>query len=293
MKTAVIGASGYIGGHLWRSYRSVYPDCVGTTFSTDNPSLVRFDIRQPNLDVLRLEETGHEAVLIAAAKPNIAYCEQYRDAAFQTNVKGMLELARQIGRTRMQVIFLSSDYVFEGKAGPHDDDHEVRPTTEYGRQKAEVERQLPFLAAKYLVLRLSKVYGVQKGDRTLLDEMAGLLAAGKEVRAARDQVFCPTYVGDLIPVAHAIQNRGWVGTVNLCNPERWTRYDVAFALAQAMQVDHSLVRSISLHDIPGMAGRPLDTSMMSSRLARELQPHFTPLQRHIDCTARLWSEPNR
>src|SRR5712692_2998520 len=131
IKTAVIGASGYVGRHLWKAYRARYPDCVGTTFSAKNPELKRFDIRTPDFAALRLEESGHRAVLIASAKPNIAYCEQKQAAAYAVNVQGTLELARQIGRTGMLVIFLSSDYVFEGKAGPHDDDDPTAPTTEY------------------------------------------------------------------------------------------------------------------------------------------------------------------
>ncbi len=259
IKTAVIGASGYVGRHLWKAYRSRFPDCVGTTFSAEHPQLKRFDIREPGLE-----------------------------AAYAVNVKGTLELARQVGCTRMQVIFLSSDYVFGGEAGPHDDDHPVRPTTEYGRHKAQVERELPSLAANHLVLRLSKIYGVQKGDRTLLDEMAALLAGGKEIRAAYNQVFCPTNVGDLVRVVRQIQDNGLQGIVNACNPERWSRFDIALALAKAMQAERSLVKPISLYDIPAMAGRPLDTSMKSSRLASALQPRFVPLGDDIERVAALW-----
>ena len=288
IKTAVIGASGYVGRHLWKAYRSRYPDCVGTTFSADHPQLNHFDIREPNLAALRLEDTGHQAVLIASAKPNIAYCEQNKEAACAVNVRGTLELARQIGRTRMQAIFLSSDYVFEGKAGPHDDDDPARPTTEYGRHKAQVERELPSLAANYLVLRLSKIYGVHKGDRTLLDEMAAQLTAGTEIRAARDQIFCPTNVADLVRVIQVIQGNGLQGVLNICNPERWSRCGIALALANAMRADRSLVKPISLYDIPAMLGRPLDTSMKSSRLARALQPQFVPLSDDIERVAALW-----
>lgn len=291
IKTAVIGASGYVGRHLWKVYRSRFPYCVGTAFSADHPQLKRFDIREPALAALHLEDTGHQAVLIASAKPNIAYCEQNKEAAYAVNVKGTLELARQIGRTRMQAIFLSSDYVFDGKAGPHDDDYPTQPITEYGRQKAEVERELPSLAANFLVLRLSKIYGVQKGDRTLLDEMAALLAGGKEIRAARDQVFCPTNVEDLVRVIQQIQDHGLQGIVNVCNPERWSRCDIALALANAMHADRSLVKPISLYDIPAMAGRPLDTSMKSSRLASALQPRFVPLGDDIGRVAALWRSP--
>jgi dTDP-4-dehydrorhamnose reductase len=291
IKTAVIGASGFIGGHLWSAYRARFPDCVGTSFSSRQPGLTPFDIRDPRLAALRLEETGHRAVLIASAKPNIAYCEENREAAYAVNVAGTLELARQVARTSMQVIFLSSDYVFEGQHGPHDDDHALAPTMEYGRQKAEVEHALPTLAPNHLVLRLSKIYGVQKGDGTLLDEMAALLAAGKPVRAARDQVFCPTRIDELVTAVDGIQGKGLRGVINVCNPERWARADIALALAESMATERSLVKVISLYDIPAMRGRPLDTSMHTSRLTREIGARFTPLREDVARLAQLWRKP--
>lgn len=288
VKTAVIGASGFVGRHLWAAYRARYPDCVGTTFSSAKPELAQFDIRSPDFAALRLAETGHEAVLIASAKPNIAYCEQNKSEAYAVNVRGTLELVRQIGRTGMQVIFLSSDYVFDGKGGPYDDDHPTAPTTEYGRQKAEVERRIPELTDNFLVLRLSKIYGVRKGERTLLDEMAELLAARKEVLAARDQIFCPTHVDDLVEAIVAIQDRKLGGVINVCNPEGWSRADIATELAREMGAPPELVRRISLDDIPVMQGRPLDTSMRSSRLAREPHVRFRPLRADIARMAAAW-----
>ena len=287
IKTAVIGASGFVGRHLLASYRARFPDCVGTGLSSKDPSLTRFDIRQPVLSALRLEESAHQAVLIAAAKPNITYCEQNPGAAYEVNVRGTLELARQAGRAGLSLIFLSSDYVFDGHRGPYADDHATAPATVYGQHKAEVERELPSLGSDYLILRLSKIYGLGKGDGTLLDEMAQQLAARREIRAARDQVFCPTYVADLVAAVHAIQAKKLRGTCNACNPERWSRLDIALSLAVAMGADRSLVKPIALHDLAAMAGRPLDTSMSIPRLSREVQPRFVPLREHFAAVARL------
>ena len=122
LKTAVIGASGYLGRHLWQSYRRVFPDCLGTGFSNVELGLQRFDIRDPEVTPLKLEETGHQAVLIASARANINYCQQEPSAAYAVNVTGTLELMRRLGRTPLQVIFLSSDYVFKGASGDYDDD---------------------------------------------------------------------------------------------------------------------------------------------------------------------------
>lgn len=285
VKTAVIGASGYVGRHLWAAYRSTDPDCVGTVFSQSQAELSHFDIRQPDLPALRLEESGHEAVLIASAKPNIGYCDREQEASYAVNVRGMLELIRQVAKTRMQVVFLSSDYVFEGCAGRNDDDTPTSPTTEYGRQKAIVERELPSITDNYLILRLSKIYGIERGDGTLLDEIASCLAAGRAVRAARDQVFCPTYVEDLTRAIVSIQARGLNGTLNVCNSECWSRHAVALRMAEAMRVNPELVRSISLHELPGMGNRPLNTSMTCSRLKSEVGATFTPLESSIQQVA--------
>lgn len=289
LKTAVIGASGYVGSHLWRSYRSRFPDCIGTGFSAGHPELKPFDIRRPDIASLQLAESGHEAVLIAAAKPNIAYCENNKDAAYDVNVRGTLELARQAGKIGLTVIFLSSDYVFAGSSGPYADSDPVGPTTEYGRHKALVERELPALVEQYMVLRLSKIYGTRKGDKTLLDEMAGLLASHSEIRAANDQLFCPTCVDDLPKVIQGLQNRQVKGILNLCSPEGFSRHEIASALADAMRADRSLIKAISLHDLPSMASRPRDTRMRPSRLVMDICPNFTPLQQCIGKVAARWT----
>jgi dTDP-4-dehydrorhamnose reductase len=287
-KTAVIGASGFIGRHLLAAYRRAFPDCVGTCFSKTQPGLTPFDLRAPDLPSLRLEESGHEAVLIASAKPNIAYCDKEPDAARAVNVTGTLELVRQIARTSLDVVFLSTDYVLPGGIGPHDDDAPADPATEYGRQKAEVEKELPHLHEKALVLRLSKIYGLEKGDGTLLDEQASQLVMGRTVLAAADQFFSPTYVDDLVQAILAVQNRRLTGIVNVASPERTSRYQIAMALAAQMDIDPQLVKKIALYDMPSMAGRPRDTSLKSTRLEREIEMAFLPLNEAISRTSRNW-----
>lgn len=289
VKTAVVGASGYLGRRFLRVYRQAHPDCVGTAFSAGLPDLRSFDIRRPDLTTLQLEETGHRAVLIASAKSNVAFCDREKEAAYAVNVKGTLELVRQIGRTSMQLIFLSSDYVFDGRTGSYDDCAELNPTTEYGRHKAIVEKEIPSLSDNYLILRLSKIFGIQKGEGTLLDEIAGNLAGGRRVLAARDQVFCPTYVEELIPIVLTIQSRDLRGVMNVCSPEAWSRCDMAIRMASAMRVDPGLVEPILLHDLPGMASRPLNISMVCSRLSREVGGTFTPLENCIEQLAANWT----
>ena len=59
VKTAVIGASGFIGKYLWLAYRAVYPNVVGTNFSKFEPELIHWDIRDPKIELLRLKDAGY------------------------------------------------------------------------------------------------------------------------------------------------------------------------------------------------------------------------------------------
>ncbi len=278
IKTAVFGASGYIGSHLIKKYRSQYPDCIGTTFLSKNKDLTPFDIRNPNLNFLNLEKTGHKAAVIASAKPKISYCEKETSKAYEVNVAGTIQLIKNLSKTSLKIIFLSSDYVFNGNSGKYIDEDETNPLTAYGRHKKTIEDEIKKITNNFLVLRLSKIYGLKKGDKTILDEAANLLKKGKNVLAADNQYFCPTLIDDLINIIVKIQAKDLKGYLNLCAPETWSRYDMVSLLAQLINQDISLVKKIKLYDLAEMKGRPLNTSMICKRLNQEVEYKFTPFK---------------
>src|SRR5262249_54891367 len=151
-------------------------------------------------------ESGHHYAVITAAVTGLARCEQDREYTRARNVTGTLDLARQLAEEGVTPVFFSTDNVFDGRGGPYPDEAPTSPPNEYGAQKAEVERRLPEVCrGRCLILRLGKVFGLVRGDRTLLDEMADRLTKGQEVAAARDMVFCPVLVGDVVRAVLALE----------------------------------------------------------------------------------------
>ena len=278
IKTAIIGASGFIGSHLINKYRSKYSDCIGTSFSNNQKNLLKFDLKNPNIKPLDLERTGHKAVIITSYKANISYCENEPREAYKINVEGVLKLIKNLSQTSMKIIFLSSEYIFEGTEGKHADNHPGAPNTSYGKHKKIVEDEIKSLTDNFLVLRLSKIYGLTKGDKTILDETANLLNQNKEVLAASDQYFNPTFIEDLIKAIIDIQERDLKGYINVCASEIWSRFEMHTQLAQFMGKDKNLIKKIKLYDIPVMKGRPLNTSMVCKRLNQETQSKFISLK---------------
>tara|TARA_B100001013_G_scaffold201679_1_gene122175 strand:- start:1601 stop:2497 length:897 start_codon:yes stop_codon:yes gene_type:complete len=278
LKTAVIGASGYIGHHLLKKYRQNFPDCLGTTFSKQASDLKFFDIRSTDIETLELEEGGYESVVIAAAKPNISYCEKEPSKAYEVNVLATLNLIKKLGEMSIKIIFLSSDYVFDGVKGNFGDNHFALPSTVYGKHKETVEREILSLKYQVSVLRLSKIYGLEKGDNTILDEGANLLSQDKKILAATDQFFCPTFIDNLVEAIFTIQEIDLKGCLNVCSPEKWSRFEIFTKLASLMGKDEDLVKKIHLHDLPEMKGRPLDTSMVCDRLNNKIEINFLSLK---------------
>ncbi|MBV9576452.1 MAG: sugar nucleotide-binding protein [Gammaproteobacteria bacterium] len=288
IKTAIIGASGYIGQYLFRKYRETFPTCVGTGFSKIKEDLIPFDIRNPQSEKLNLKATGHEAVIIASAKPNIAWCKTNPIEAYELNVSGTLKLITQLAKQSLHVLFLSSDYVFDGKTGGYSDKTPTCPNTEYGRQKAEVEREIPNITDNYTILRLSKIYGTTWQDNTLIDAFAKDLLQGNKIKVATDQFFSPTYVEDVVSMILYVQAHNIKGLVNLCHANKYSRYQIATKLAEKLNVSPALLENVLLHSIAGMEGRPLNTSLLCSPQLEKIQSSLLSIDEAIKRVAENW-----
>jgi dTDP-4-dehydrorhamnose reductase len=279
MKTAVLGGAGFIGGRFLMKYRAGHPDTIGTS-SRPSSSLAFFDLGNPDIASLRLGAQGYGWALIACGVTGIARCEQEQVLARRINVEGTLAAAAGLIDEGVTPIFLSSDYVFDGRAGGYAEDGPRKPLNAYGRFKAQVEeRMLEEFDGRCLIVRLSKVYGLTPGDGTLIDEMARTLLRGDRLRAATNQIFCPTSIDDIVEGVLAAQEARVSGLVNLCAPEAWSRYDIGRAVAAALGTAAEKVTPITLDDLREPFERPKNTSMRSTR--PPLVKRFMPVREAI------------
>ena len=223
--------------------------------------------------------------MIAAAVTKIDRCEKEKTLTRKINVDGTISLIRQLNKTGIMPIFLSSDYVFDGtKENGYSDEDTLSPCTEYGREKAEVEEELKKSNSPYLIIRLCKTFDLIKGTNTLLNEMAASLFKKKEIRAASDQIFSPTWVKDVVNAVLKTQRLGLLGAVNVCSPELWSRYDLAISIAKTLGLSENLIKKVSLDDIFNNPKRPKRIRLLCNRLKNEADINFTPIH---DCIEKL------
>lgn len=287
-KTFVIGACGFIGHAFLEAYKRFDPSAWGTHYR-DSFSFKKFDLMQPDLEILEIPSYQYSYAIIAAAMNPILACEKEPQLSRQINVDGTLHLIEQLCIKDITPVFFSSDFVFDGKQNIYDENSPLNPLNEYGKQKADLERALvKNFKGRYLLIRTSKVYGLTKGDGTLIDEMAQLLVKGKVVRAAYDQVFCPIAIHDLVSTVIELQKIGAKDIFHVCGNKAFSRLEIAHAVCRALHSDINLVQPISLDDLGEPFFRPKQVHLINRKVYEKIRIPITSLQDSIRTIANQY-----
>ncbi|MGE5482645.1 MAG: SDR family oxidoreductase [Bacteroidota bacterium] len=258
----VIGASGLVGSHLFRSARRSGSSVVGTYWSHPLPGLRFLDIRDSDAVERLLEEFDPEVIYLPAAQPNVDWVEDHPAESYLVNVKGPLQLIRLLRGSRRKLVYYSSDYVFDGEAGPYDESAAPHPINEYGRQKLAVERVMQENLDLWLILRVTVVYGWEQQGKNFAQRALRVLRAGGTLKTPIDQLGNPTYVPNLAEATRELALRGFVGLFHLAGPERVSRYEFARELARIFELDEERVLPAKTSELNQNAKRPLNAGMI-------------------------------
>ena len=220
MKVLILGATGLLGKALLREWNG---DEVLAMGSQD------VDIR----DAARVQEvvrnSSPEWVVLAAAYTDVDGCENHQDLAFAVNRDGAVNVAEAVSRSRARLIFLSSDYVFDGrKTSPYDVDDPRNPQSVYGRSKAEAETRLLETVPDCSIARTSWVFGV--GGKCFPDTILRLARNRSTLDVVNDQRGCPTYTVDLARAIIQLCRKNARGIVHVTNSGDCSWFEFAQAL---------------------------------------------------------------
>jgi len=269
----IIGAKGFLGRHFANHYHSL----GFTVFETHHDKgTIHFNLNAPSLNDLPCYPNTY--ALITAGISTINRCEEDKEGTYLVNVLGTLEITRQLIEKKITPILFSTDYVFDGKEQFYTEESPTAPLNEYGRQKSILEKHLSErFPNQYLLMRLSKVFSLNFGDGTLLDEMANKLLSGEKIKAAKDQIFCPILLDDLLTATSELQLKHARGLFNLGGSETWRRSDIAIELSKHLNTPASLIEEISLDELDEPFLRPKCTSLSSKKIHSTLKLSFNPL----------------
>ena len=235
----IVGGDSLVGGELARRLSAAGHEVIATTRRRGEAGAGRplFDLTAAADAVPALPAA--DAVVLAAAVARLGDCESDPAGTRRINVDGTLAVARAMAGRGAQVVFLSSDKVFDGRVPHRRRDDPVCPLTEYGRQKAAGEAGVLALGPGHAVLRLSKVLAPQ------LALIAGWLAdlgAGRPVTPFSDLYLAPVMPALIAEVVGAIVAERAGGLFHCTGAEDRSYLALARALAVHLGASETLLQ---------------------------------------------------
>jgi len=272
----VLGGSSYVGRHL---LPRLAPDCYTATYARNPiPGGVRFDCVTMRLEecIGDLARFDSALILLGDTEPDSCVRDPARSEA--VNVDGTKAAINDLAAAGVRPIFISSEFVFDGRQGNYGESDPPNPILLYGKQKLQVERHLETTLEDYAILRLAKVYGATAGDGTLFTNWLAPVVEGGRLKCASDQFFSPVFVDDVVDTLLSVVNRRMCGTFHLAGPHRLSRMACLQTLIDAIialrPVD-LITEPCRINDFNFPEDRPLDVSMCIDKLDAELG--FRPL----------------
>jgi dTDP-4-dehydrorhamnose reductase len=253
MRILIFGATGLVGKALMREWQG--DEVVGLS-SKDA------DIRSEEQVGAAIRKHEPEWVVLAAAYTDVDGCETNSQLAFNVNSRGAAKVAKASARIGAKLIFLSTDYVFDGtKNLPYETDEPLTPQTIYGKTKAEAEIEIGKVHPQACILRTSWVFGVD--GKCFPDTILRLAQTRDVLDVVNDQRGSPTYTVDLARTIIQLCRKNATGIVHATNHGDCTWYDFASAIVKAAKLP-ARVQPTSSEKFVRPAKRP-GYSVLSSR----------------------------
>lgn len=206
-------------------------------------------------------------VVHTAAMTNVDLCETEREQAWVVNVEGTRHVAAACARTGAWMVHLSTDYVFDGTAGPYAEDDPAHPLSYYGVTKWESEKAVRACLADAMIVRTMVLYGWGIGTRPNFVTWAiQELGEGRTVRIVTDQWGNPTFADDLARALVDLVERRVSGCVHYAGRDYWTRYEMVLEIARQMGADVDLVCPTTTAELGQPARRPLRSGLKTHKM---------------------------
>jgi dTDP-4-dehydrorhamnose reductase len=245
MKAMIFGASGLLGKALTNEWARDQVVGLGSR-----------DVNIRDADKVRevVEKVCPEWIVLAAAYTNVDDCESHPDLAFAVNRDGALNVAQAAKRAGAKLLFLSSDYVFDGKKiSPYETADARNPQSVYGRSKAEAELRLLEVLPECCIARTSWLFGT--GGKCFPDTILRLAASRPALDVVNDQRGCPTYSVDLARAIIGLCRNQASGIVHVTNAGDCSWFEFAREIVKGAGLATE-VRPVSSQQMARPAPRP-------------------------------------
>jgi dTDP-4-dehydrorhamnose reductase len=282
MKFLITGAKGQLAKEFLRVLEN---NSLMPITSRLSPEIMALDKKELDISDLSavLKAISYykpDVVLNCAAYNFVDKAEKDFDTAFKVNAVGTKNMAYACKSHNALLIHYSTDYVFDGrKEDLYTEQDEPDPVNNYGKSKLVGERLLQAETDKFLMFRVSWVFG--DGEQNFLYKLKEWAGKQRVIKVVCDQISVPTYTEDIVSVTLQAINEGLRGMYHLTNSGYASRYEVARYFIEGLCFTN-LILPVSSDFFPLQAKRPYFSAMSNSKISKILRLHIPDWKEGID-----------
>lgn len=268
MRIVLTGADGQLGTELVPALAAL-GEVIGTTIGD-------LDVTNPAC-AGQIAALAPDWVVHAAGATDVDGCERDPGTAMAVNAEGTRRVAQGCRRAGAGLVYLSTDYVFDGRKGaPYTERDVPAPLNAYGRSKLEGERATRELAPRWLIVRTAWLYGTH--GRNFVKAILEKVQAGEPLRVVDDQVGSPTYAADLAGAIGLVLSRGRTGVYHVTNSGSCSWFAFAREILRLIGADAASVLPIASEELGRPARRPAYSVLENGAWAAAGFPPLRPWQ---------------
>ena len=255
MRILIFGSTGMLGKALMRRWSADHVIGLGSA---------QADVRNPDQVERAVSEAQPDWIVLAAAYTDVDGCELNPTLASSVNTHGAANVAQAAARAGARLLFISTDYVFDGeKTAPYEVSDTRNPINEYGRSKAEAEQRILQLLPQACMVRTSWLFGA--GGKCFPDTILKAASSRSEIDVVNDQRGCPTYTLDLAQSIIWLCRSNAQGIVHCTNRGDCTWFDFATEILRQAGAK-TLVRPTTSEKYIRPAARPKNSVLSPASL---------------------------
>ena len=295
MKILVTGASSLPGYRLVREALERGHEVIGLHYSNPIPlenerlTKIKLDIRDINSLPDLIINKQPEVIVHMAALGNVDQCEQDHDLAWSVTARPSIAIASIAKKIGAFLLYLSTDYVFDGINGGYRERDPPAPINYYGLVKLIGEIAFQSVGEEYAIVRASSIYGLGPGRMNFAKFLISKLQNNEEVKALVDQYTTPTQAALLAKALMEIIEERLTGIFHVTG-ERLSRYDFAVKVAEKLGFDKTLIKPAKMEEMKWIARRPKDSSLSCEETRKRLKTDFHSTEYALETLKREYEE---
>jgi len=267
MKVLITGASGLLGSALLRVTLQSGVIAVAAYNRQPLNGGLQMDITEQAQVHATIRRVAPDYVIHTAAFTDVDTSEIEPQRAWSVNALGTKNVAEACEDHGAKLIYISTDYVFDGEDGPYSEEAPTHPINVYGESKLAGEG-FALDSSVNAVARVCVLYGPDKPN--FVTWVINSLNTHTPINVVRDQYNTPTYVGNCARALLRMCELGLTGVYHVSGREQLNRYAFACAIADVFALDKKLINETTTDTLQQQARRPMNSSLRVEKAERAL-----------------------